>query len=227
MLKAIAIDDEPLALEVIAIYCSELDYITLERSFTSIDNAKKYLNKFDVDVIFLDIEMPKANGIDFYKSITKNVKVIFTTAHSKYAVEGFRVNASDYLLKPIALEQFIDATKRVLNEVALLNSSEKENTHISIRANYKLHNVSLSKIQYIEAMDDYVKLYIEDEKTLVTRSTMKGILSKLPPSKFIRVHKSFIVPVDHINIIKHQSLIINNIEVPIGQSYKKNLERFF
>ena len=107
MITAIAIDDEPLALEIIQVYSEELKSVmTLAHTFTNLDNAKRYINKFDVDVIFLDIEMPKANGIDFYSALKKTVKVIFTTAHSKYAVEGFKINASDYLLKPISQERF-------------------------------------------------------------------------------------------------------------------------
>ena len=107
MITAIAIDDEPLALEIIQVYSEELKSVmTLAHTFTNLDNAKRYINKFDVDVIFLDIEMPKANGIDFYNALKKTVKVIFTTAHSKYAVEGFKINASDYLLKPISQERF-------------------------------------------------------------------------------------------------------------------------
>ena len=224
MIKAIAIDDEPLALEVIEAHCSQLKTISLERSFTNLDNARRYINKFDIDVIFLDIEMPKTNGIDFYSNLNKVVKVIFTTAHSKYAVEGFRVNAIDYLLKPISLNHFKEATDRVSRAIALENKSTKENTHLAIRANYKLYNIDLKSILYIEAMDDYVKIHIENESSVVARSTMKGIIDKLPESQFVRVHKSYIVPINKIKTVQTQTLNLLDVEIPIGNAYKKNLE---
>lgn len=227
MIKAIAIDDEPLALEVIETYCSQLKTISLERTFTNLDNAKRYINKFDIDVIFLDIEMPKTNGIDFYNNLNKSIKVIFTTAHSKYAVEGFRVNAVDYLLKPISLNHFKEAVGRISRTIHLESKSIKENTHLNIRANYKLYNIDLKSIEYIEAMDDYVKIHIENESPVVARSTMKSVINKLPDSQFIRIHKSYIVPINKIKTVQSQTINLMGIEIPIGNAYKKNLENHF
>ncbi len=225
MIKAIAIDDEPLALQIIDVYCNSIDSITLEKTFTNLQNAKKYLNKFPVDVVFLDIEMPKTNGIDFYRSLSQEVKVVFTTAFDQYAVEGFNVNATDYLLKPFSLERFTEAVDRIKKAKTVETENTAENTHLSIRANYKLNRIPLENILYLEAMDDYVKIHIENEKTIVARATMKGILEKLPASQFVRIHKSYIVPIAKIKNASPTEVTVNNIIFPIGNSYKKMLEK--
>lgn len=226
MIKAIAIDDEPLALQVLDVYCNTLPNLSLEKTFSNLSNAKKYLNKFPVDVIFLDIEMPTTNGINFYKSLNHDVKVVFTTAHDRYAVEGFNVNAVDYLLKPFSLERFLESVNRIEKLMQIDVNNFQENTHLSIRADYKLHRIPLENIVYIEAMDDYVKIYIEGEKTLVARATMKGILQKLPDNLFIRIHKSYIVPITAIKQITTHEVYLGNIQLPIGNSYKNDLESF-
>lgn len=199
----------------------------LENSFIKLDNAKKFLNKFPIDVIFLDIEMPKNNGIVFYKSLNKSVKVIFTTAYSEYAVEGFNLNATDYLLKPFSLERFQEAVKRIQHSVYLETNHTQENTHLSIRADYKLHNIPINDILYIEAMDDYVKIHLSNNERLVARSTMKNILNKLPKSLFVRIHKSYIIPVKKVKTLHAQEVDMGFITLPVGNSYKKELNHFF
>lgn len=224
MITAVAIDDEPLALKVIETFCEQLDGIQLEKTFSNLTNAKKYINKFPVDVIFLDIEMPNINGIDFYASLTKPVKVIFTTAYDEYAVEGFNLNATDYLLKPFSLERFSEAVSRVQKSLELERTHENANPLLSIRADYKLHRIPIQDILYLEAMDDYVKIHIQDQKSLVTRSTMKGILEKLPKAQFARIHKSYIVPLHNVKSIASQEIDLGYAKLPIGSSYKQNLE---
>lgn len=191
MIKAIALDDEELALEVVQAYCDQIDYIDLVQTFTGQDKAVKYLNKFNVDLLFLDIQMPKLNGVDLYKSLKRQTKVIFTTAYGHYAVEGFNVNASDYLLKPFSPERFLTAVEKVKREMELENFSPEENTHLSIRADFKLYNIPFVSILMVEALDDYIQIYLEDGKKIVARFTMKAILQKLPPSQFKRVHRDF------------------------------------
>ena len=220
MIKAIAIDDEPLALQVIEAFCNRIDYISLERIFTSQKEAEKYINKFDIDLLFLDIQMPRTSGIELYKSLKQEVRVIFTTAYSEYAVEGFNVSASDYILKPYAFDRFEQAVLKVKNDIDLHTKSIKENTHLVIRADYKLYNIALATIVYIEAMDDYIKIYTEDEPVVVARSTMKGVLKKLPPELFMRIHKSYIVHNIKVKAIATTTLDIADKQLPIGASYK-------
>src|SRR6478672_4750099 len=132
MIRAIAIDDEPLGLQIISHYCGQVDFITLEKTFTKQNEALKYLNKFPVDLLFLDIQMPSKNGVDFYKMLDNTPMVIFTTAHSEYAVEGFNVNATDYLLKPFSAERFLTAVKKARNEFLYRQNSSDQN-HLMIR----------------------------------------------------------------------------------------------
>jgi len=221
MIKAIAIDDEPLALKVIEVYCESLPNIALKKTFSKLVNAKKYLNKFPVDVIFLDIEMPKHNGIDFYKSLSQNVKVIFTTAYSEYAVEGFEVNATDYLLKPFSLERFTKSVNRL--EKNNTENNNQTNTHLSIRANYKLNRIKLSEILFIEAMNDYIKIHLNEEKDIVARYTMKKILTEIPSNQFIRIHKSFIIPLSNIKSVEKDQVNLGYKTLPIGNNYRKKI----
>lgn len=223
MIKAIAIDDEPLALEVITVYCNALPNISLEKTFSNLTNAKKYLNKFPVDVIFLDIEMPKTNGIDFYKSLSEKKVVIFTTAYEQYAIEGFNVNATDYLLKPFSLERFTEAVLRVESLKKLKQNNTEENQYLAIRADYKLHRILYTDILYFEAMDDYVRIHIENQNTITARSTMKAMLAKLPETLFIRIHKSYIIPIRNIKSISSQEIDLGYIKLPLGSTYKQHL----
>ncbi|MEZ4968624.1 MAG: LytTR family DNA-binding domain-containing protein [Flavobacteriaceae bacterium] len=223
MIKAIALDDEELALEVVQAYCDQIDYIDLVQTFTGQDKAVKYLNKFNVDLLILDIQMPKLNGVDLYKSLKRQTKVIFTTAYSHYAVEGFNVNASDYLLKPFSPERFLTAVEKVKREMELENFSPEENTHLSIRADFKLYNIPFVSILMVEALDDYIQIYLEDGKKIVARFTMKAILQKLPPSQFKRVHRSFIVPLKKIKSVYKDSLQIEGFTVPMGNTYKADI----
>lgn len=224
MIKAIAIDDEPLALEVITVYCNALPNISLEKTFSNLTNAKKYLNKFPVDVIFLDIEMPKTNGIDFYKSLLEKKAVIFTTAYEQYAIEGFNVNATDYLLKPFSLERFTEAVLRVESLKKLKQNNTEENQYLAIRADYKLHRILYTDILYFEAMDDYVRIHIENQNTITARSTMKAMLAKLPETLFVRIHKSYIVPVKNIKSVSSKSVNLDDVELPLGANFKQKLQ---
>ncbi|MBU2995825.1 LytTR family DNA-binding domain-containing protein [Cellulophaga baltica] len=227
MITAIAIDDEPLALEVIKIYCDSIAEVNLVKTFTSHNKAKLFLNKFPVDVIFLDVEMPKNNGFDFYKSLNCDSKVVFTTAFDKYAVEGFNVDAVDYLLKPFSLDRFKKAVNRICNLIKSELDSVEKNTHLAIRADYKLNRIPLKQIVYLEAMNDYVKIYIKNETTIVARATMKSILHKLPADNFVRIHKSFIVSRKWVKTVSATDIHIEDEKLPIGNSYKKHLSTFF
>lgn len=221
MIRAIALDDEPLALQVIENFCQRVGYIQLEKTFTKTAEAHKYLRKQPVDLIFLDIQMPTQNGMEFYAAIEQNVLVIFTTAFSEYAVEGFNVNATDYLLKPFSFDRFLQATEKVKTIYDARNqSSGNEPQYLFIRADYSLNKILVSDIAFIEGLDDYLKIHIAGQKTIVARMTMKAILEKLPASEFVRVHRSFIVPVTKIDKVRNKIIYIGEEEIPVSASYE-------
>lgn len=227
-MKAIAIDDEPPALNVIESFCSRIDFITLEKTFTRPSEALKHLRKFPVDLIFLDIQMPSLSGIEFYKEVQQETQVIFTTAHSQYAVEGFNLNATDFLLKPYSFERFTQAANKALDYYNY--QQRKENTgqhHLYLRADYSLLKVNIADILFIEGLDDYLKVHVKDQKTIVTRMTMKAILEKLPPNDFIRVHRSFIVPFNRISHVRNKIIFVEGNEIPIGGSYEETVLKLF
>lgn len=227
MIKAIALDDEPLALEVIKSYAQKIDSLELIYTFTEQDKAVKYLNKFHVDVLFLDIKMPKLNGVDLYKSLKNKTKVIFTTAYSNYAVEGFNVNATDYLLKPFSFNRFLTAVEKVEREIALEKNHPEENTHLAIRADFKLHRIPFDDILLIEALDDYVQIHLEGDTKIVARATMKSMIGKLPVTSFARTHRSFIVPIKKIKTIHKDIAEVEHFKVPISATFKADVLKFF
>lgn len=215
MIKAIALDDEILALKIIENYAGNIENLSLEKIFNTQSDAQKYLNKFPVDLIFLDIEMPSKNGMDFYKSISQHTKVIFTTAYSEYAVDAFNINAVDYLLKPFSFERFKAAVEKVK-----ITTGKDEAKYLSIRADYKLHKINFEDILLIEGLDDYIKIHLTDYSIITARSSMKNILEKLPEKDFLRVHRSYIVPVLHIKTIVNRNIHIEDFIIPIGDTYK-------
>lgn len=215
MIKAIALDDEILALKIIENYSGKIENLSLEKIFNTQSDAQKYLNKFPVDLIFLDIEMPSRNGMDFYKNISQHTKVIFTTAYSEYAVDAFNINAVDYLLKPFSFERFKAAVEKVKT-----TSEKDEVKYLSIRADYKLHKINFKDILLIEGLDDYIKIHLTDHSIITARSSMKNILEKLPEKYFLRVHRSYIVPVLYIKTMVNRNIHIEDFIIPIGDTYK-------
>lgn len=223
MIKAIALDDEPLALEILQSLCDTIEYVELKKTFTKSDEAFKYLKKYPVDLLFLDINMPSISGLDFYKKLPHKTMVIFTTAYSEFAVEGFTLSATDYLLKPISLSRFQQAVEKAYSQWKLQNQNI-EQQYLFIRADYSLIKILFSDILYIEGLDDYLKIHIQNQKTVVARMTLKAILQKLPETEFIRVHRSFIIPVSKVSKIRNKIIFIDQTEIPISASYE---EAFF
>jgi DNA-binding LytR/AlgR family response regulator len=222
MIKAIAIDDEPPALKVIETYCEAVEGVSLQRTFTRPSEAERYISKYPVDLIFLDINMPSINGIDFYKNIGRKVMVIFTTAHAEFAVEGFNINALDFLLKPIRTERFEQAVQKAAEHFDLQQkSTDPSDAFLLIRADYSLHRIKVEDILLIEGLDDYLKIHLPEQKVVVTRMTMKNMMTELAHSEFVRVHKSFIVPMKKIEKVRNRIIFIGNREVPIGNSYEE------
>ena len=223
MIRAIVLDDEPLAVKIIENFCSRVDYIQLEKTFTQASEAHKYLRKQPVDLIFLDIQMPTQNGLSFYKEIEQNTMVIFTTAYSEYAIEGFNVSATDYLLKPFSFDRFLMAVEKAKSQYEVKNQVQNtEQNYLFIRADYSLNKILISDILFIEGFDDYLKIYIENQKTIVARMTMKSILEKLPVAEFARVHRSFIVPLNKIQKIRNKVIFIKDEGIPLSSTYEED-----
>lgn len=224
MIKAIAIDDEPLALKIIEHFCKQVDFIELEKTFTKTDEALRHLKKFPVDLLFLDIQMPGKNGIDFYRQLDNEIMVIFTTAYSEYAVEGFNIKALDYLLKPFSQERFLQAAERAKKEMQGRKNTIEHN-HLLIRADYKLHRIEFDDIMLIEGLDDYIKIHLKNKTVITARLSMKGILEKLPPALFIRVHRSYIIPIKKVKTLYNKTIQIEDFVIPIGDTYKDEVNK--
>ena len=229
MLKAIAIDDEPPALRVISHFCSQVSFIDLQKTFSRTDEALAYLTENEVDLLFLDINMPAMSGIDFYKAIPKAAMVIFTTAYAEYAVEGFNLSAVDYLLKPFTFERFQQGVQKALDYSQFIKKAEPELAveYLYIKADYSTYKIAIADILFIEGLDDYLKIQLENAKPIVARMTMKSMVEKLPAPDFIRVHRSFIVPLRRIENVRNKVIALGENEIPIGSSYEAEFFKRF
>jgi len=222
MFTCIAVDDEPLALELIKKYIAKIYFLELKGAFTDAFEAKKMLDTSPVDILFLDIQMPDVNGIEFFKSLhSKNTAVIFTTAFSEYAVDGFSVDAIDYLLKPIEYDRFLKAIYKAKEYIEYLNNQELHQGYVFVKSDYQMVKINLKDILYIEGLDDYIKIYLP-HKSVLTLMTLKTITQKLPTKEFIRVHRSYIVPISRIENVSKSRIKIGDKEIPIGISYSES-----
>jgi DNA-binding LytR/AlgR family response regulator len=221
MITAIAIDDEPLALNVIEHFCKQVPDLQLVKTFTQPREALAYLTDSPTDLLFLDINMPSLNGIDLYKSLKQDTMVIFTTAYSEYAVESYELSAIDYLLKPFTKERFEQAITKAKEYAQYVSQKQPGTNYLFIRADYSLVKINPEEILFIEGLDDYIKVHIHQQKTVVARSTMKAIFDKLPSKEFVRVHRSYIIPIKRIELVRNKSIKIGNTEIPIGNSYEQ------
>jgi len=228
MITAIAIDDEPPALKIVENFCEKMDGINLEKTFTNPAEALKFVNKFPIDLLFLDISMPSLTGIQFCKSIKQDVMVIFTTGFSDYAVESYDLNAIDYLLKPYSFDRFQQAVHKAKEQFNYSHTdSSGDIDHFFIRADYRLIKIYFDEILYIEGLDDYLKIHLFNKKTVVARMTLKTIISKLPVDEFIRIHRSFIIPLKRIESIKNKQVLIAGNAIPIGNSFEEEFAKKF
>jgi DNA-binding LytR/AlgR family response regulator len=219
MISCIVVDDEPLALEVVKKYIGKIYFLELKGSFSDAFEAKKMIESTPVDLIFLDIQMPDLNGIEFSKMISsKNTAVIFTTAFSEYAVEGFNVDAVDYLLKPIEYDRFLKAVYKAKEYIDYLNNQEVQDGYIFVKSDYQMVKINLKDILFIEGLDDYIKIYLP-HRSVLTLMTLKTITQKLPSKEFLRVHRSYIVPASKIEIVSRSKIRVADKEIPIGVSY--------
>jgi len=227
MLQAIAIDDEPMALEVIKTLAAHVVFMELKACFTNAFEAAEYLQKTKVDLIFLDIKMPTISGIDLLKTIPDPPMVIFTTAYSEHAVQSFELDAIDYLLKPFSLPRFLKACNKALKQRELQSNgggSTISLPSVFIKSGYEQIKVELADVLYAESAGNYMQFALAD-RNIVSRLTMSDVEALLPNGHFIRVHRSFIVSVRHITKTDKNSVWIGNKEIPIGAAYTNELEK--
>ena len=218
-ITCLIVDDELSSQRVLQHFVEETAILDLKATCNNAAEAFKFLQLHgDIDLLFLDINMPQQSGLDFYKTLKNPPQVIFTTAYAQYAVDGFEVNAVDYLLKPIAYERFLTATHKVLNNQ---NTTKNTDDFIVLKENKALHKVFYNNIQYIEAFGDYVKVHTQ-EKTITTHSTFSKLIERLP-NHFLRTHKSFSINLNKMNHLSGNQIKVDTHTVPIGQTYKQTV----
>ena len=231
MLTAIAIDDEPLALQLVERYILKTPFLQLEGLFDNPLDAMEFIKTNPVDLVFTDIHMPDLNGTDFVRALENAPMVIFTTAYEKYAVEGFKLNAVDYLMKPFSFDEFLVAAQKAERLCDLkhqaYSSAEAGAKFLFLKSEYKVRRVNFSDILYIEGLKDYIKVYVQhEEKPLLSLSSLKVLEQKLPAATFMRVHRSFIVNLDKIETIERMRIVFGDAFIPVGDQYKEKFQAF-
>lgn len=233
ILKCIAIDDEPLALKLVETFIHQTPFLQLQASCDNAVEALTLIKENQPDVIFLDINMPNLTGMELARLLQEQTgtlpKIVFTTAYNHYAIEGYKVNAVDYLLKPFSYEEFLRAANKVLKlaEEASnpLQTLAEDDEFIFLKVEYQWFRIALKDILYIESLKDYVKVHLENsDKSLMSLISLKALEEKLPASKFMRMNRSFIVALDKINSISKNSIFINKTEITVGEQYKETFK---
>lgn len=231
ILKCIIVDDEPLAVELLASYVSKIPFMELAGKYSNATDALSGIREHKPDLVFLDIQMPEINGLELSHMIPESTRIVFTTAFEQYATDSYRVNALDYLLKPISYACFLEACNKALQWFTLVNGSENKAAEdpksIFVKSEYKLLQIDLDSIRYVEGLKDYVKIYTEESQhPILSLMNMKAMEQMLPPSRFIRVHRSFIVNKSKIREVERNRIIFGNVYIPIGDSYKQAFQNF-
>ena len=229
MIKCIVVDDEPLALDILEDYIDKVPFLNLTKKCVSAIEALESLKSEKVDLIFLDIQMPDLTGIQFVKSLAQKPDIIFTSAYSDYALEGFNLNAVDYLLKPISFERFLRAVNKYYDSFNNKSGTapkphsieSDEEKFIFIKTEYRIIKVNLSDILYIEGLKDYIR-FVTPSNQLLTLQSMKSMEESLPKRQFIRVHKSYIIALQHIEAIERNKIKIKDKWIPIGNTYRES-----
>jgi DNA-binding LytR/AlgR family response regulator len=227
--KCLVVDDEPLAIQLMESHILKLENLELVAKCSNAMEAFKVIREKRVDLIFMDIEMPQITGIDFLKTLKNPPKVIITTAYRQYALEGYELDVVDFLLKPISFERFLKAVTKYYHtkpeELSVNNNNnhatdqKSDNSYIDVRENKKVLRIYLREIRFIEGLNEYIGIHTDD-KRIVTKCSLAKIENSLPPDRFLRIHKSFIVAIDRIHSFSASSLEVDKKELPIGRSYK-------
>lgn len=223
-IRCIIVDDEPLSRDILKTYIADHESLELVGECVDALEAGKILRTENIQLIFLDINMPKISGISFYKGLTEKPFVIFTTAYPNYAVEGFELNAIDYLVKPFGFDRFYTAVEKVFKRHIDVYNPLVD--FITVKVDKRLFKVGVNDILYIESIGDYAKIHTND-KVLITSETLKGYEESLPSSVFVRIHKSYIVSLNHVNYMEGNQISINDIKLPLGKAYRENVRKKF
>ena len=234
-LSCAIIDDEPLAVSLLESYVMKTPFLTLKGKYNSAILALPELNANPVDLLFLDIQMPELSGMEFSRMLSGDTRIVFTTAFEQYALDSYKVNALDYLLKPISYPDFLQSAQKALQWVEMFQNRQSGNTEsaksepesIFIKTERRLIQIDLGKILYIEGLKDYVKIYIEGQiHPVLSLMTMKAMEDLLPPSRFVRVHRSFIVQPEKIKVIERNRIVFGKEYIPISDNYKDKFNEF-
>ncbi|TAE57084.1 MAG: DNA-binding response regulator [Bacteroidetes bacterium] len=229
-ISTLIVDDEPLALELLERYVTQTPFLELTARCSHAFDALEQIHSQQPELIFLDIQMPELNGIELSRSLKNGPKVIFTTAFAQYALDGFRVEALDYLLKPISYEEFLTSANKALRWFEMQDAAEKQldtSEYIFVKSEYRLLRVDLRDILYIEGLKDYLKIYLSTSpKPVMTLMSLKMMDEKLPSGRFMRVHRSFIVNLDQVQTIERSQIVFGNVRIPVADNYKESFNRF-
>lgn len=226
-LKCAIVDDEPLALNLLESYVSKTPSLVLAGKYSSAVQAMNDLPEKQVDLLFLDIQMPELSGLEYSKMVNPHTRIVFTTAFEQYALDGYKVNALDYLLKPISYADFLQSVNKAMQWFELLQQPQEEIESIFVKSEYKLIQVELKNILYIEGLKDYIKIYEENApKPILSLMSMKSMEELLPPSRFMRVHRSYIVQKDKIRIVDRGRIVFGKNYIPVSDSYKQAFQDF-
>ena len=231
VINTIAIDDEPLALELVSGYIEKTPGLKLAGKFDNPLDASEFIIDNNIDLIFLDIQMPDLSGIEFARTMEKGPKVIFTTAYEKYALEGYKLDVVDYLMKPFSYEEFLVAVNKVRKLLSLeqqaASSIEANNQFLFLNSDYKIRRINFNDILYIEGLKDYVKVFIQNNpKPVLSLTSLKLLETKLPTEKFMRVHRSFIVNLEKIDTIERSRIVFGKTYIPVTDQYKDKFQEF-
>ena len=229
ILNCVIIDDEPLAAELLASYAAKVPFLNLQGAYNSATEAIKTIREKKIDLIFLDIQMPELSGLEFARIIGEDTRIVFTTAFSQYAIEGYKVNALDYLLKPISFEKFLETAKKALDYFEGLSKQRamKVDRFIFIKSEYKLQKVNFDDILYIEGVKDYVKFYVKgNPKGIMSLMNMKKVEEFLPTPEFMRIHRSYIVHMSEVKLIDRFRIVMGDNYLPVSESYKDGVQKY-
>lgn len=222
-LRCCVIDDEPLALELIKSYVEKTPFLEFVDAFSSASLAVKTIIESNIDLLFLDIQMAELNGIEFARVVPARCRIVFITAFPQYAVEGFRANALDYLLKPVSYPEFLEAANKAMMWFKLVENSENvgnEQKHIIVKSEYKLLQIPIDDITYIEGLKDYVRIFLDNGTSVMSLMSLRTMELGLPSSRFMRVHRSFIVQTSKIKVIERNRIVFGKQYIPISDTYK-------